>query len=84
MERVGRRSAKRAKKIGEITLKCFIFSNQKRAEGRKPRKKRWERGMNGRGGGGFGSAPPPPFPDCEINRRLRDSSRFPHYVRGKL
>ena len=60
MERVGRRSAKRAKKIGEITLKCFIFSNQKRAEGRKPRKKRWELGMKGTGGGRFGSAPPPP------------------------
>lgn len=59
MERVGRRSAKRAKKIGEITRKCFIFSNQKRAEGRKPRKKRWELGMKGTGGGSFGSALPP-------------------------
>lgn len=68
MERVGRRSAKRAKKIGEITLKCFIFSNQKRAEGRKPRKKRWELGMKGTGGGRFGSAPPPPPPPSPIVR----------------
>lgn len=33
MERVGRRSAKRAKKIGEITRKCLISRNQKRAKG---------------------------------------------------
>ena len=38
MERVGRRSAKRAKKIGEITRKCLISRNQKRAKG-------WELGI---------------------------------------
>lgn len=76
MERVGRRSAKRAKKVGEITRKCLIFRNQKRAKGRKPRKVR-EAGV-------LDPPPPPALPDSEINRRLRDSSRFPNYVRVKL
>ena len=61
MKRVGRRSAKRAKKKGEFTRKCLIFRNRKRAKGRKPKKKRWELGMKGTGGGRFGSPPPSPM-----------------------
>ena len=68
MERVGRRSAKRAKKRGDMTRKCLTFRNQKRAKGRKPRKKGWELGMKGTGGGGFGFLPPPPPPPSPIVR----------------
>ena len=36
--------------------------------------------MKGTGGGRFGS-PPPALSDSEVNRRVQDSSRFPHYVK---
>ena len=42
------------------TTNCFkIFRNQKRAKGRKTKKKGWEPGMQVKGGGRFGSSVPP-------------------------
>ena len=61
--------------VGKVTMQqCSIFCNLKRAKGRKPRKKRWKLGLQGRGdgrcgppgGGGEGwfgpPCPPPPPP----------------------
>ena len=50
--------------VGKGTMQqCSIFCNLKRAKGRKPRKKRWKLGLQGRGDGMCGPpCPPSPQP----------------------
>ena len=57
--------------VGKGTMQqCSIFCSLKRAKGRRPRKKRWKLGLQGRGDGRCGP-PCPPLPATEMNQNCK-------------